>query len=122
MQQWCNLSDPAMEDGLYVSESMRKFAMIDPDVDVVHDESAILRVRHLFEKHGLAQGLCDAVRDLLERRGLLVKAGTIADATILEAPPSTKNAQKARDSEMRHTRKGPQWHFWIKVHVGTDRR
>lgn len=122
MQQWFNLSDPAMEDALYDSESMRRFAGIDPGLDVVPDESTILRFRHLLEKHGLGQQLFDAVRGLLEERGLLVKSGTIVDATIIEAPPSTKNAQKARDPEMRQTRKNRQWHFGMKVHVGTDRR
>jgi IS5 family transposase len=122
MQQWFNLSDPAMEDALYDSESMRKFAGLDAGEDLVPDESTILRFRHLLEKHGLAQRLFEEVRGLLEGKGLLVKSGTIVDATIIEAPPSTKNAEKSRDPEMRQARKGKQWHFGMKVHVGTDRR
>lgn len=122
MQQWFNLSDPAIEDALYDSESMRGFAGLDLGADLVPDESTILRFRHLLETHGLTQQLFDSVRGLLEDKGLLVKSGTIVDATIIAAPPSTKNATKTRDPEMRHTRKGNQWHFGMKVHVGTDRR
>src|SRR5664279_1883528 len=104
MQQWFNLSDPAMEDALYDSESMRRFAGIDLTTDLVPDETTILRFRHLLEKQ------------------LLLKSGTIVDATIIAAPPSTKNAAKERDPEMKQTRKGRQWHFGMKLHVGTDRR
>jgi transposase, IS5 family len=122
MQQWFNLSDPAMEDALYDSESMRRFAGIDLTVDLVPDETTILRFRHLLEKHQLAEQLFAEVRALLEEKQLLLKSGTIVDATIIAAPPSTKNAAQARDPEMRQTRKGKQWHFGMKVHVGTDRR
>jgi IS5 family transposase len=122
MQQWFNLSDPAMEDALYDSESMRRFAGIDLTVDLVPDETTILRFRHLLEKHQLAEQLFGEVRTLLEEKQLLLKSGTIVDATIIAAPPSTKNAAQARDPEMKQTRKGKQWHFGMKVHVGTDRR
>ena len=92
MQQWFNLSDPAMEDALYDSESMRRFAAIDLTADLVPDETTILRFRHLLEQHRLTEKLFAAVRSLLEEKKLLLKSGTIVDATIIAAPPSTKNA------------------------------
>jgi transposase, IS5 family len=122
MQQWFNLSDPAMEDALYDSESMRRFAGIELSDDVIPDETTILRFRHLLEKHYLTQAIFGQIRTLLEQKRLLLKSGTIVDATIIEAPPSTKNAQQARDPEMHQTRKGKDWHFGMKAHVGTDRR
>ena len=122
MQQWFNLSDPAMEDALYDSESMRRFAGIDLTTDLVPDETTILRFRHLLEKHRLTEKLFAEVRQLLEEKKLLLKSGTIVDATIIAAPPSTKNAAQERDPEMKQTRKGKQWHFGMKLHVGTDRR
>ncbi len=106
MQQWFNLSDPAMEDALYDSESMRRFAGIDLTTDLVPDETTILRFRHLLEKHQLTAKLFAEVRKLLEEKKLLLKSGTIVDATIIAAPPSTKNAAKERDPEMKQTRKG----------------
>ena len=122
MQQWFNLSDPAMEDGLYDSEAMRRFAQVDPGADLVPDESTILRFRHLLEEHQLTERLFNEVRQLLEEKKLLLKSGTIVDATIIAAPPSTKNAAQARDPDMKQVRKGKQWHFGMKVHVGTDRQ
>lgn len=122
LQQWFNLSDPAMEDALYDSEAMRRFAGIELSVDAVPDESTILRFRHLLERHQLTEAMFAAVRTLLEERQLLLKAGTIVDATIIEAPPSTKNAAQARDPEMHQTKKGATWHFGMKAHVGTDLR
>ena len=122
MQQWFNLPDPAMEDALYDSESMRWFAGIDLTTDLVPDETTILRFRHLLEKHQLTEQLFAEVRQLLEEKKLLLKSGTIVDATIIAAPPSTKNAAEERDPEMKQTRKGKQWHFGMKLHVGTDRR
>jgi len=122
MQQWFNLSDPAMEDALYDSEAMRRFAAIDPGADVVPDESTILRFRHVLEEHQLTERMFQEVRQLLEERKLLLKSGTIVDATIIAAPPSTKNATQSRDPEMNQVRKGNQWHFGMKVHVGTDRQ
>lgn len=122
LQQWFNLSDPAMEDALYDSEAMRRFAGIELSVDAVPDESTILRFRHLLERHQLTAAMFAAVRTLLEERQLLLKAGTIVDATIIEAPPSTKNAAQARDPEMHQTKKGATWHFGMKAHVGTDLR
>ena len=121
MQQWFNLSDPAMEDALYDSESMRRFAGIELVDDAVPDESTILRFRHLLEQHQLTERISGLVRGLLEKKRLLLKSGTIVDATIIEAPPSTKNEAKARDPQMRQTKKGKDWHFGMKAHVGTDR-
>jgi len=122
MQHWFNLSDPAMEDALYDSESMRRFAGIELAEDAVPDESTILRFRHLLEQHKLSEGIFAQIRKLLEEKRLLLKSGTIVDATIIAAPPSTKNASGARDPEMHQTKKGKDWHFGMKAHVGTDRR
>jgi IS5 family transposase len=122
MQQWFNLSDPGMEDALYEMESMRHFAQIDVTKDVIPDETTILRFRHLLEQHQLTEGIFKAVRGLLEKKGLMLKSGTIVDATIIEAPPSTKNAEGARDPEMHQTRKGKDWHFGMKLHVGTTKQ
>ena len=122
MQQWFNLSDPAMEDSLYDSESMRRFAGIELGEDAVPDETTILRFRHLLEKHYLTQAIFGQIRTLLEQKRLLLKSGTIVDATIIEAPPSTKNEDQARDPEMHQARKGKEWHFGMKAHVGTDPR
>lgn len=122
MQQWFNLSDPAAEDALYDSESMRRFAGIELSEDAVPDETTILRFRHLLEKHALTQSIFAQIRSLLEQKRLLLKSGTIVDATIIEAPPSTKNQEQARDPEMHQTQKGGEWHFGMKAHVGTDKR
>lgn len=122
MQQWFNLSDPAMEDALYDSESMRRFAGIELGEEAIPDETTILRFRHLLEKHYLTQAIFSQIRTLLEQKRLLLKSGTIVDATIIEAPPSTKNADQARDPEMHQSKKGSEWHFGMKAHVGTDKR
>jgi IS5 family transposase len=122
LQQWFDLSDPAAEDALYDSEAMRQFARVELGDDTVPDESTILRFRHLLEQHQLPAQLFAAVRTLLDDKGLLLKAGTIVDATILHAPSSTKNATDTRDPEMRQSRKGKTWVFGMKVHVGTDRQ
>ena len=121
MQQWFNLSDPAMEDSLYDSESMRRFAQIDLLDDAVPDETTILRFRHLLEQHKLTEQIFALVRGLLESKRLLLKSGTIVDATIIDAPPSTKNEAKARDPEMKQGKKhAREWRFGMKAHVGTD--
>src|SRR6185312_11635765 len=103
-------------------ESMRRFAGIELAEDAVPDESTILRFRHLLEQHKLSEGIFAQIRKLLEEKRLLLKSGTIVDATIIAAPPSTKNASGARDPEMHQTKKGKDWHFGMKAHVGTDRR
>jgi IS5 family transposase len=122
LQQWFDLSDPAAEDAIYDSESMRRFVGVELGDDTVPDETTILRFRHLLERHQLTEAMFALVRRLLEAKGLLLKAGTIVDATILGAPSSTKNATGTRDPEMKQTRKGNQWYFGMKVHVGTDRQ
>lgn len=122
LQQWFDLSDPAAEDALYDSEAMRRFVGLELSDDAVPDETTILHFRHLLERHQLTEQLFAAVRGLLETKGLLVKSGTIVDATIVSAPSSTKNAAGTRDPEMRQVRKGKQWYFGMRVHVGTDPR
>jgi transposase, IS5 family len=122
LQQWFDLSDPRAEDMLYDSESMRRFARIDLGEDTVPDETTILRFRRLLEDKALTLKIFTTVRALLEEHKLLLKAGTIVDATIIAAPSSTKNATKTRDPEMKQTRKGQQWYFGMKIHVGTDTR
>jgi len=120
VQQWFNLSDPQAEDSLYDSESIRRFVRIELSADVVPDETTILRFRHLLEQHGLTGKIFDRVKELLSAKRLLLKAGTIVDATIIAAPSSTKNASQTRDPEMKQTRKGNQWYFGLKLHIGTD--
>jgi IS5 family transposase len=122
MQNWFNLSDPQAEDSLYDIESMRRFAGLELAEDAIPDESTILRFRHLLEKHQLTEQIFGEIRSLLEEKRLLLRSGTIVDATIIAAPPSTKNAAEARDPEMHQTKKGKDWHFGMKAHVGTDRR
>ena len=122
MQQWFNLSDPQAEDALYDIEPMRRFAGIELAEDIIPDETTILRFRHLLELHRLTEAIFTEVRSLLEKRGLLLKSGTIVDATIISAPSSTKNEKGERDPEMHQTFKGKGWHFGMKVHVGTDKR
>jgi IS5 family transposase len=121
MQNWFNLSDPQAEDSLYDIESMRRFAGIELLGHDIPDETTILRFRHLLEQHQLTERIFAEIRSLLEEKRLLLKSGTIVDATIIAAPPSTKNEQKARDPEMHQTRKGKDWHFGMKAHIGTDR-
>ena len=104
MQQWYALSDPAMEDALYEVESMRRFAGLDLTDDAMPDETTILKFRHLLEKHGLSAQMMNIINDTLEERGLLLKGGTMVDATIIHAPPSTENRDKQRDPEMHRKR------------------
>lgn len=122
LQQWFNLSDPQAEDEIYDSEAMRRFARVELGEDRVPDESTILRFRHLLEKHDLTEAIFEAVKDLLAEHHLMLRSGTIVDATIIAAPSSTKNASKTRDPEMKQTRKGKNWHFGMKLHIGTDPR
>ena len=120
LQQWFDLSDPQAEDELYDSESMRRFARIELSEDVIPDETTILRFRHLLEKHELTEAMFKEVRGLLEEKGLYLKSGTIVDATIISAPSSTKNRTGTRDPEMKQTKKGNNWYFGMKLHIGTD--
>src|SRR4030043_1735746 len=106
MQQWYALSDPAMEDALYDIESIRPFADIDLAADVVPDETTILHFRHMLEEHNLTKQIFEKTNNYLKEKGLLLREGTIVDATIINAPSSPKNIEKTRDLEMRSTRKG----------------
>ena len=120
LQQWYGLADGAMEDVLYDSQALRGFAGIDLTVAGVPEETTILNFRHWLERHELSQALFAEVSVMLEERGLLMRQGTIVDATIIAAPSSTKNKSKSRDPEMHQTRKGNQWHFGMKAHIGVD--
>ena len=122
LQQWFNLSDPAAEDSLYDIESMRRFCCIELGDNAVPDETTILNFRRLLERHQLTEAIFQAVSRLLADKRLLLKSGTLVDATIISAPSSTKNADRSRDPEMTQTRKGNQWYFGMKVHIGTDRQ
>jgi len=120
VQQWYGLADEALEDALYDSQALRGFVGIDLNRDPVPDATTVLHFRHWLEQHDLAKALFDEVGTVLEERGLLMRQGTIVDATIIAAPPSTKNKSKARDPEMHQTKKGNQWHFGMKAHIGVD--
>lgn len=120
LQHWFNLSDPAAEEALYDSLSMRQFVGIDLGREPVPDQTTILNFRHLLEHHNLGKALFERVNRHLASRGLKVAGGTIVDATIIAAPSSTKNDAKARDPEMHQTRKGQQWYFGMKLHIGVD--
>lgn len=120
LQQWFNLSDPGVEEALYDSAVMRDFAGIDLGREAAPDETTICRFRHLLEAHDLGRRLFEEAHRHLEANGLKVSTGTIVDATIIHAPSSTKNASKMRDPEMHQTRKGNQWYFGMKAHIGVD--
>ena len=120
VQHWFNLSDPAAEEALYDSLSMRRFVGIDLGSEPVPDETTILNFRHLLERHNLGKLLFNRVNEHLASRGLKVAGGTIVDATIIAAPSSTKNATGARDPGMHQTQKGRQWYFGMKGHFGVD--
>src|SRR2546421_3137035 len=122
LQHWFNLSDPAVEEALYDSQAMRRFVGIDLGREPVPDETTVCRFRHLLEEHDLGRRLFDEVQRHLAAKGLKVATGTIVDATIINAPSSTKNAKKARDPEMHQTKKGNQWYFGMKAHFGVDSR
>ena len=120
MQQWFNLSDPGMEDALYDVPCMRAFARLDLFDESMPDETTILNFRRLLEKHQLTAAIMNAINDTLEQQGMLLKGGTMVDATIIHAAPSTKNKAKQRDLEMQQTKKCNQWYFGMKIHVGAD--
>lgn len=119
MQQWFTLSDPAMEEALHDVPLFREFASLGWDVRLP-DETTILRFRHLLEQHALAEQILTLVNDLLGGKGLLLKAGTVVDATLIAAPSSTKNKDAQRDPEMHQSKKGKQWYFGMKAHIGVD--
>jgi IS5 family transposase len=120
LQQWYGLADEALEDALYDSQALRGFAGIELTRDPVPDATTLLKFRHWLERHDLTKALFDDIAAMLEERGLLMRQGTIVDATIIAAPPSTKNKSAARDPEMHQTKKGNQWHFGMKAHIGVD--
>ena len=120
LQQWYGLSDPAAEEALYDIESMRRFAGLELDENAIPDETTILNFRHLLERHELTSALFEEVKGFLEEKKLLLSAGSILDATIIHAPSSTKNQDKKRDPEMSSTKKGSDWHFGMKAHIGVD--
>mgnify|MGYP001596453826 CR=1 FL=1 len=119
MQQWFSLSDPAMEEAFFDTPLYREFAQLSAH-GRLPDESTILRFRHRLEKHKLAEQILVVVNALLTERGLLLKVGTAVDATLIPAPSSTKNKDKARDPEMHSSKKGNQWYFGMKAHIGVD--
>src|SRR6476646_7876188 len=120
LQQWYNLSDPGAEEALYDIHSMRAFAGLELGRDTIPDETTILNFRHLLERHDLTKAVFAAVAEHLEARGALLRGGTIVDATLIVASPSTKNEAQKRDPEMRSSKKGNQWYFGMKAHIGVD--
>jgi transposase, IS5 family len=120
LQIWFNLSDEAMEDSLYDIQPMRQFVGINLVTETVPDATTLLRFRHMLEEHGIAKKLFDELKSELIKSGKMMKEGTIVDATIFDAPSSTKNEKKERDPEMRQTKKGNQWYFGMKGHIGVD--
>lgn len=120
LQQWFNLSDPAMEEALYDTPMFREFVGLDAGEDNLPDESTILRFRHLLEAHDLSLQILATVNATLAAKGLLLKSGTVVDATLIAAPSSTKNSSGERDPEMHQTKKGNQYYFGMKAHIGVD--
>jgi IS5 family transposase len=120
LQQWYGLADEALEDAIYDSQAMRSFAGIDLSCEPVPDATTLLHFRHLLEAHDLTKGIFDAVNAHLADKHLLMREGTLVDATIIAAPSSTKNQKGERDPEMHQTRKGNQWYFGMKAHIGAD--
>lgn len=120
LQQWYALAGEALEDAIYDSQAMRDFIGIDLAIESVPDATTLLRFRHLLEKHALTQRIFEEINASLTEQGLFMREGTIVDATIIAASPSTKNRAKQRDPEMKHTKKGSQWYFGMKAHIGVD--
>ena len=122
LQQWYQLSDPGAEEALYDIQSMRAFAGLELGRDAIPDETTILNFRHLLEAHDLTKAIFEAVSAHLEDKGALLRGGTIMDATLIAASPSTKNKDGKRDPEMSQSKKGNQWYFGMKTHIGVDAR
>ncbi|MDX6456905.1 MAG: transposase, family [Acidobacteriaceae bacterium] len=122
VQQWFNLSDPGVEEALYDSAGLRRFVGVDLGRAPAPDETSVCRFRHLLETHDLGGAVLDAVNHHLASKGIRITTGTIVDATIIHAPSSTKNQSGERDPEMHQTRKGNQWYFGMKAHIGVDSR
>ena len=121
LQQWYALADEALEDALYDSQALQRFAGIELDAEGVPDATTLLKFRRLLETHDLCKSLFTAINADLAARGLFLRAGTLVDATLIAAPSSTKNEKRARDPEMHQTKKGNQWYFGLKAHIGADR-
>jgi IS5 family transposase len=121
LQQWYGLADESLEDALYDSQALQQFARVDLGADAVPDATTLLKFRRLLETHDLCKGLFQAINADLTARGLLLREGTLVDATLIAAPPSTKNLKKERDPEMHQAKKGNQWYFGMKAHIGADR-
>ena len=120
LQQWFNLADPAVEEALYDSATLRQFVGIDLGWEPVPDETTVCKFRHLLEEHNLGEEILGRVNLHLQAKGVRITTGTIVDATLIHAPSSTKNREQSRDPEMHQTRKGKQWYFGMKAHVGVD--
>ncbi len=120
LQQWFGLSDPAMQEALHDISLYREFARLDPGDTRLPDESTILRFRHLLETNNLSLQVLTTINATLASKGLLLKTGTVVDATLIAAPSSTKNKDGQRDPEMHQAKKGNQWHFGMKAHIGVD--
>src|SRR5947207_3423058 len=120
LQHWFNLSDPAVEEALYDSPTLRAFVGIDLGQEPVPDETTVCKFRHLLEEHNLGEEILGTVNLHLQAKGVRITTGTIVDATLIHAPSSTKNRDQSRDPEMHQTRKGKQWYFGMKAHVGVD--
>ena len=120
LQQWFGLSDPAMEEALHDMPLYCEFTHLDPGTGRLPDESTILRFRHLLEENNLSIQLLATINSTLASKGLMLKTGTVVDATLIAAPSSTKNSTGQRDAEMHQTKKGNQWHFGMKAHIGVD--
>ncbi len=120
LQCWFNLSDEGLEDAIYDSYAMRTFMGVNFFDEQVPDATTLLKFRHLLEKHNIGKVFFDAINRALNERGHMMRGGTIVDATLISAPSSTKNEKKERDPEMHQTKKGNQWHFGLKCHVGVD--
>lgn len=120
LQCWFTLSDEGVEDAIYDSYAMRKFLGIDFSVEQVPDATTLLHFRHLLEKHDIGKTFFTAITSTLDKAGVMMRGGSIVDATIIGAPSSTKNAEKKRDTEMHQTKKGNEWHFGMKCHIGVD--
>jgi IS5 family transposase len=120
LQQWFNLSDPGVEEALYESSVLRRFVGVDLGRAATPDETTICRFRHLPERYELGRAMLDQVNEHLATKGIKIATGTIVDATIIHAPSSTKNRAGERDPAMRQTRKGQQWYFGLKAHIGID--
>ena len=120
LQNWYSLADEAMEDAIYDSQALRNFTGIDLGADAVPDATTLLNFRHLRETHNLSEAIFEEINAMLRERNIQMREGTMVDATIIAAPPSTKNQSGKRDPDMHQTRKGNQWYFGMKAHTGTD--